>query len=151
LQGIMGYHYATHDGEAAEVALALNEQYLPRFAGDQLPTTKTGRVLALAERLDTIAGLFGLGQPPTGSKDPFALRRAALGVLRLIIEQQLPLSLPQAVKAAMSGFADNAKVKDASDEIVAFIIERLRAYYADQGIGAFTACGSDSGSCCSRS
>jgi glycyl-tRNA synthetase beta chain len=136
LQGIMGYHYALHDGEPAEVALALNEQYLPRFAGDQLPTSRTGRVLALAERLDTIAGLFGLGQPPTGSKDPFALRRAALGVLRLIIEQQLPLSLPRAVSTAMAGFDGNAKVKDASQAIVDFIMERLRAYYADQNIPA---------------
>ncbi|HWK52867.1 MAG TPA: glycine--tRNA ligase subunit beta [Hyphomicrobiales bacterium] len=134
LQGTMGYYYAKHDGEPEEVALALTEQYLPRFSGDALPTSATGRVLALAERLDTIAGLFGLGQPPTGSKDPFALRRAALGVLRLIIEQELPLSLPRAVAAAMAGFADNAKVKDASQEIVAFINERLRAYYADQGI-----------------
>lgn len=136
LQGLMGYHYALHDGEPQEVALALNEQYLPRFAGDQLPQSRTGRVLALAERLDTIAGLFGLGQPPTGSKDPFALRRAALGVLRLLIEQQLPLSLPRAVAAAMAGYAGNPKVKDASKEIVDFIIERLRAYYADQNIGA---------------
>ncbi|MDR0779662.1 MAG: glycine--tRNA ligase subunit beta [Pseudomonadales bacterium] len=136
LQGIMGQHYARHDGEPEDVALALNEQYLPRFAGDLLPTSRTGRVLALAERLDTIAGLFGLGQPPTGSKDPFALRRAALGVLRLIIEQQLPLSLPRAVSAAMAGFDGNAKVKDASQDIVAFINERLRAYYADQHIAA---------------
>ncbi|MDR2213665.1 MAG: glycine--tRNA ligase subunit beta [Pseudomonadales bacterium] len=136
LQGIMGYHYALHDGEPKEIALALDEQYLPRFAGDQLPTSPTGRVLALAERLDTIAGLFGLGQPPTGSKDPFALRRAALGVLRVIIEQQLPLSLPRAVHAAMAGYAGNAKVKDACGDIVNFIIERLRAYYADQNIAA---------------
>src|SRR5690606_33111658 len=93
LQGIMGYHYARHDGEPEEVAQALNEQYLPRFAGDALPATLTGTVLALAERLDTITGLFGIGQPPTGSKDPFALRRAALGILRILVEKQLDLDL----------------------------------------------------------
>jgi glycyl-tRNA synthetase beta chain len=121
LQGIMGYHYALHDGEPHDVALALNEQYLPRFAGDALPSSRTGMILALAERLDTIAGLFAIGQPPTGSKDPFALRRAALGVLRIVIDKQLPLDLATAVAAAAAPYA-------------ALPQARLRALYADQGV-----------------
>lgn len=134
LQGIMGYYYALNDGEPQEVALALNEQYMPRFAGDELPTTKTGMILALAERLDTITGLFGIGQPPTGSKDPFALRRAALGVLRIIVEKQLPLDLAATVKAAISGFDKLPKADGLQQTILDFIFERLRALYADQGI-----------------
>ena len=136
LQGIMGYHYALHDGEPKEVALALNEQYLPRFAGDELPTTPTGMVLALAERLDTITGLFGIGQPPTGSKDPFALRRAALGALRIIIEKQLPLDLSACIAAAVAGFDKLPKAAGLQQAVLDFIFERLRALYADQGVAA---------------
>ena len=134
LQGIMGYYYALNDGEPKEVALALNEQYLPRFAGDELPTTKTGMVLALAERLDTITGLFAIGQPPTGSKDPFALRRAALGILRIIIEKQLPLHLDAPIEAAAASFAKLSKAKDLKQSVIDFVFERLRALYADQGV-----------------
>ncbi len=136
LHGIMGYHYALHDGEPKEVALALNEQYLPRFAGDELPTTPTGMVLALAERLDTITGLFGIGQPPTGSKDPFAMRRAALGALRIIIEKQLPLDLGACVAAAVAGFDKLPKAAGLQQAVLDFIFERLRALYADQGVAA---------------
>jgi len=136
LQGIMGFHYATHDGEPPEVASALNEQYMPRFAGDSLPTTQTGIALALAERLDTIAGLFGLGQPPTGSKDPYALRRAALGILRIIIEKQLPLSLTKSIETAFAGFQGNSKVTNAASQMGDFIFDRLRAYYTDKEIPA---------------
>ncbi len=134
LQGIMGYHYALHDGEPVEVALALNEQYMPRFAGDELPGTKTGMVLALAERLDTITGMFGIGQPPTGSKDPFALRRAALGVLRIIIERQLPLNLTSCVEAAVANFPKVKNAAELKNTVLDFIFERLRALYADKGV-----------------
>ncbi|MES2624014.1 MAG: glycine--tRNA ligase subunit beta [Pseudomonadota bacterium] len=134
LQGIMGYHYAMHDGEDSEVALALNEQYLPRFAGDTLPTSQTGMILAIAERLDTITGLFGIGQPPTGSKDPFALRRAALGILRIIVEKQLPLDLVACVDVAVRNYASLPKVEGLNTVILDFIFERLRALYTDLGI-----------------
>lgn len=135
LQGIMGYYYATQDGEPEDVARALNEQYMPRFAGDDLPQTRTGMVLALAERLDTITGLFGIGQPPTGSKDPFALRRAALGVLRIIIEKGLALDLAACVSHAIGGFTA-LKAANVEATVLDFIFERLRAWYADLGIGA---------------
>ncbi len=136
LQGIMGLHYAKHDGEPPEVAEALFEQYLPRFAGDELPKTKTGMVLALAERLDTITGLFGIGQPPTGSKDPFALRRAALGVLRIVIEKQLPLDLSACIAAAAGSFGKLPKSEGLTAAVRDFIFDRLRALYADQGIAS---------------
>ncbi len=134
LQGIMGYYYALNDGEPEEVALALNEQYMPRFAGDELPASKTGMVLALAERLDTITGLFGIGQPPTGSKDPFALRRAALGILRIIIEHQLPLNLSTCVDTAVANFPKVKNPAALKTAVLDFIFERLRALYADQGV-----------------
>ncbi|MEY4642996.1 MAG: hypothetical protein RLZZ227_2990 [Pseudomonadota bacterium] len=136
LQGLMGMHYARHDGEPEEVAQALFEQYLPRFSGDDLPTGKTGMVLALAERLDTITGLFGIGQPPTGSKDPFALRRAALGVLRIIIEKQLPLDLTACLEAAVTNFSALPKATGLATIVRDFIFERLRTFYADQGIAS---------------
>src|SRR5690606_13518858 len=97
LQGIMGRYYAANDGEDAEVAAAMFEHYLPRFAGDQLPLTATGTAVALADRLDTLVGIFGIGQPPTGSRDPFALRRASLGVLRLLVEKAIDLNLAEAI------------------------------------------------------
>jgi len=134
LQGIMGYYYALNDGENAEVALALNEQYLPRFAGDILPTSSTGMILAIAERLDTITGLFAIGQPPTGSKDPFALRRAALGLLRIIVEKQLPLDLVACVEVAVKNYASLPNIRGVSTAVLAFIFERLRAWYTDLGI-----------------
>src|SRR5690606_29317745 len=93
MQGIAGYYYALNDGEHAEVAAAMNEQYLPRFSGDDLPATTTGAIIALADRLDTITGIFGIGQQPTGSKDPFALRRASISVLRILLENKLVLEL----------------------------------------------------------
>lgn len=136
LQGIMGYYYAIQDGEPEEVARALNEQYMPRFAGDALPETHTGMVLALAERLDTITGLFGIGQPPTGSKDPFALRRAALGILRIIIEKGLALDLAPCIAHAIAGFSSLPKADNLESTVQDFIFERLRAWYADLGIGA---------------
>ena len=136
LQGIMGRYYAKHDGEAAEVAAALDEQYMPRFAGDELPASKTGQILALAERLDTLAGIFGIGQKPTGAKDPFGLRRAALGALRLLIEKQLPLDLADLLDKAADNLTAQVGSKPATHETLDYILERLRGYYQEQGIGA---------------
>lgn len=136
LQGIMGRYYATHDGEDAEVAAALDEQYMPRFAGDQTPETHTGQALAIADRLDTLVGIFGIKQPPTGDKDPFALRRATLGVLRTIIENGLELDLQQLLQVAFDNFAA-AGIKlepDTVGHVFGFMLERLRAYYADSGV-----------------
>ena len=136
LQGIMGRYYATHDGEAAEVAAALDEQYMPRFAGDELPQSKTGQILALAERLDTLAGIFGVGQKPTGAKDPFGLRRAALGALRLLIEKQLPLDLANLLDQAALNLAEQLGSKPATSDTLDYILDRLRGYYQERGIGA---------------
>lgn len=140
LQGLMGYHYALNDGENPEVAQAINEQYLPKFAGDELPESKTGIALALADRFDTLTGMFGIGQPPTGSKDPFALRRASLGVLRIIIEKGLNLDLQQLVTLAVeqhSAIAADDQSKVIS-QVVNFMLERLRAYYEDRKISVDT-------------
>jgi len=134
LQGTMGRYYAEHDGEAPEVALALEEQYLPRHAGDALPSTATGRILALSERLDTIAGIFGIGQKPTGTKDPFGLRRAALGVLRIMIEQDLRLDLADLLDQAATQLSAQLGEKPDQQAALDYILERLRAYYQEQGI-----------------
>jgi glycyl-tRNA synthetase beta chain len=134
LQGIMGRYYALHDGEPAEVAQALDEQYMPRFAGDALPSTTTGTILALAERLDTLTGIFGIGQKPTGAKDPFGLRRAALGVLRLLIEKQLPLDLAALLDKAADGLSAQLGSKPATNETLDYVLERLKGYYQEQGI-----------------
>lgn len=136
LQGTMGRYYAQHDGEAAEVAQALEEQYLPRFAGDQLPSTATGRILALAERIDTLAGIFAIGQKPTGTKDPFGLRRLAVGVLRILIEQKLPLDLADLLDQAANNLTAQLGQKPDMQEALDYILERLRAYYQEQGINA---------------
>lgn len=134
LQGIAGTHYARHEGLPEEVALALNEQYLPRFAGDVLPTTKTGQAVALADKLDTLTGIFGIGQPPTGSKDPFALRRAALGVLRILIEGELDADLEQLVIAATRQHGSALTVASTATDVFDFLLGRYRAMYEDQGI-----------------
>lgn len=134
LQGIMGRYYAAHDKEPGDIAQALDEFYMPRFAGDELPATKTGQALALAERIDTLVGIFGIGQPPTGSKDPFALRRAALGVLRIMIECSLDLDLKAQIDQAVSLLKDKLTVKDTGKQVFEFLMERLRAYYQDQGV-----------------
>jgi glycyl-tRNA synthetase beta chain len=140
LQGIMGRYYAVHDGEPAEVATALDEQYMPRHAGDALPGTATGQALAIADRLDTLAGIFGIGQLPTGDKDPFALRRAALGVLRTCIEKKLDLDLRTLLESAAERLRkDGVKIADTTaNQVFDFMMERLRAYYQDAGIGADT-------------
>jgi glycyl-tRNA synthetase beta chain len=134
LQGIMGRYYAALDSEAEEVALAQDEQYMPRFAGDDLPATATGQAVAIADKLDTLVGMFGIGQPPTGSKDPFALRRSALGLLRIIIECQLPLDLQDIAQQATSALGDRVTAKDVVNQVVDFMMDRLRAYYKDVGV-----------------
>jgi glycyl-tRNA synthetase beta chain len=134
LQGIMGKYLAQHDGEADEVAQAIEEHYLPRFAGDRLPQTRTGQALALADKLDSIAGIFGIGQPPTGDKDPFGLRRAALGIVRILSEMQLPLSLSELVNSAFLAYY--GKIGDAHTELETFIFERARNYFIDKGYTA---------------
>ncbi|MEL0028839.1 MAG: glycine--tRNA ligase subunit beta, partial [Perlucidibaca sp.] len=134
LQGMAGYHYARHEGLPEEVALALNEQYLPRFAGDSLPTTKTGQAVALADKLDTLTGIFGIGQPPTGSKDPFALRRAALGVLRILIEGDLDIDLRELVRTATAQHGSALTVVSTADDVFEFLLGRYRAMYEEQGI-----------------
>ncbi|WP_297797304.1 glycine--tRNA ligase subunit beta [uncultured Marinobacter sp.] len=135
LQGIMGQYYATNDGEPEDVAKALNEQYMPRFAGDDLPTTLTGCAVAIADRLDSLVGLFGINQPPSGTRDPFALRRASLGVLRIIIERELPLDLQTCCQWAEENFTVLTE-KDTADTVVDYMLERFRAHYEEQGIGA---------------
>ena len=136
LQGIMGRYYARLDGEHDEVAEALDEQYLPRFAGDNLPQTKTGQAVSLAEKLDTLVGLFGIGQPPTGVKDPFALRRAALGVLRVVIENDLDVDLLSLLATAQQGFDNVLTVDDVNSQVMKYLFDRLRGYAQDKGVKA---------------
>jgi glycyl-tRNA synthetase beta chain len=134
MQGIAGYYYAKHDGEADDVALALNEQYMPRGAGAELPSTLTGAAVALADKLDTLVGIFGIGMLPTGSKDPYALRRAALGVLRILIEKDLDLDLAKAIAFAIQQFGSQVKGAGLAAQVQDFIFDRLRARYEDEGI-----------------
>jgi glycyl-tRNA synthetase beta chain len=168
LQGTMGTYYARHDGEAADVARAMAEQYLPRFAGDALPATGVGTSLAIADKLDTIVGIFAIGQKPSGTKDPFALRRAALGVLRIVLEKRIDLDLPQAIETSLlAARADVARVAAAkaaaktegtdaaskpateakgnapkADTVAAdvydYVMERLRAHFLEAGAGITT-------------
>lgn len=134
MQGIAGAAYALNDGEEASVARALEEQYWPRFAGDQLPTESTGICVALADRLDTIVGIFGIGQKPTGSKDPFALRRASLGVLRIMIEKELDLDLKDAIQWAIDTHGSLPKADGLLDTVFDYITDRLRSWYQEQGV-----------------
>ncbi|GGY61011.1 glycine--tRNA ligase subunit beta [Marinobacter zhanjiangensis] len=135
LQGIMGQYYAANDGEHADVAKALNEQYMPRFAGDSLPSTLTGCAVAIADRLDSLVGLFGINQPPSGTRDPFALRRASLGVLRIIIERELPLDLQTCCEWAEKNFSQLTE-QNTANTVVDYMLERFRAHYEEQGIAA---------------
>ncbi|EKO3949136.1 glycine--tRNA ligase subunit beta [Vibrio fluvialis] len=131
-QGVMGMHYARHDGEAEEVAVALNEQYMPRFSGDELPSNGVSSALAMADKLDTIVGIFGIGQAPKGS-DPFALRRASLGVLRIIVEYGYNLDLVDLVAKAKSLFGDRLSNDNVEQEVIEFMLGRFRAWYQDEG------------------
>ena len=133
-QGIMGMHYARHDGEDEEVAVALNEQYMPRFAGDELPKSLVASAVALADKFDTLTGIFGIGQAPKGSADPFALRRAALGALRIIVEKNLPLDLEDLVKKSAALFGDKLTNQNVVADVVDFMLGRFRAWYQDEGI-----------------
>ena len=134
MQGIAGYYYALHDGEPEDVAQALNEQYMPRGAGAELPATLTGAAVAVADKLDTLVGIFGIGMLPTGSKDPYALRRAALGVLRILIEKQLDLDLVAAVGFAIRQYGAKVKAEGLAQQVLDFIFDRLRARYEDEGV-----------------
>jgi glycyl-tRNA synthetase beta chain len=134
LQGIMGRYYATHDGEPAAVAVAIEEHYQPRFAGDKLPASATGQALAIADRLDSLSGIFAAGQAPTGDRDPFALRRASLGVIRICIEQQLDLDLLEILEAAAQSFPAELKAGSTIRPVFDYVMDRLRGYYQERSI-----------------
>ena len=140
LQGIMGQYYAANDGEPEDVGKALNEQYMPRFAGDELPSTLTGCALAIADKIDTITGIFGINQLPTGSKDPFALRRASIGALRIIVEKKLNLDLESLINTAKEGYKSEGVQLPAGDKlnttVVDYILERFDAAYQEEGVPA---------------
>lgn len=134
-QGTMGMHYARLDGETEAVALAQEEQYKPKFSGDTVPTAGVSCAVALADKLDTLVGIFGIGQAPKGAADPFALRRAAIGVLRIIVENKLPLDLVDLIAKAQELHGANLTNANASDEVLEFLMARFRAWYQDKGIG----------------
>ncbi|WP_186073828.1 glycine--tRNA ligase subunit beta [Burkholderia gladioli] len=136
LQGTMGTYYARHDGEPEEVAVACTEHYQPRFSGDTLPEAAVSTAVALADKLETLVGIWGIGLAPTGEKDPFALRRHALGVLRLLLEKQLPLDIVELLRAAQTSFAGIAGVADSTDAIFAFFLDRLRGLLRERGYSA---------------
>jgi glycyl-tRNA synthetase beta chain len=134
VQGVMGMHYARHDGEAEEVAVAQNEQYMPRFAGDNLPTNVISCAVAIADKFDTLVGIFGIGQAPKGDKDPFALRRAAIGALRIMVEKQLPLDILDLVAKSQTLFGEKLTNLNVSTDVFDFMLGRFRAWYQDEGI-----------------
>lgn len=134
LQGIMGHYYAAHDGETESVACAIEQHYWPRYAGDTLPTEAAGQCVALADRVDTMLGIFAIGQRPTGDKDPFGLRRAALGIIRILIENDLSLDIVKLFTKAAQGLADKLDARDVVPDVVDYIYDRLKAYYHDQQI-----------------
>jgi len=136
LQGVMGRYYALHDGEQAVVADAIAQHYWPRFAGDALPEGKVAQAVALADKLEALAGLFGIDQIPTGDKDPFGLRRAALGVIRILVERQIVLPLAELLALAFDGFKSAPTVKDARASLASFIYDRLRGYLREEGYTA---------------
>ena len=133
LQGIMGGYYALNDGESKAVSIAIREHYLPRFSGDILPSTSEGLVVAIADKLDTITGIYGIGQAPTGSKDPYALRRLALGLLRILLEAKIELNLKSLIKFSLDLHLEEVD-RSTSDSIYKFMMERLKAYYKDANI-----------------
>ena len=137
-QGVMGMHYARHDGESEDVALALKDQYQPRYAGDNLPSTPVSDALAIADKMDTLAGIFGIGQHPKGDKDPFALRRAALGVLRIIVEKGYNLDLETLTQEAVRLYGDKLTNANVVTDVVDFMLGRFRAWYQEQGFAIDT-------------
>jgi glycyl-tRNA synthetase beta chain len=136
IQGVMGMHYARVDGETELVALAQNEQYMPRFSGDNLPSSDVSVCVALADKIDTLVGIFGIGQTPKGDKDPFALRRASIGILRIIVDKSLPLDLVDLVGASILLYGDKIKTENLEKNVVDFILARFKAWYAEQGIAS---------------
>ena len=134
VQGVMGMHYARIDGEDEAVALAQNEQYMPRFSGDSLPTHPVGQAVSLADKLDTLVGIFGIGQLPKGDKDPFALRRAAIGLLRILIEHNLALDLVDLVATARQAYADLLSNDNVAEQVIDFVLSRFKAFYQGSGI-----------------
>ena len=134
VQGVMGKYYAINDGEAPLVADALYEQYMPRFAGDELPLSGVSAAVSLADKLDTLVGIFGIGQLPKGDKDPFALRRAAIGVLRIITEKDLALDLETLVAKSVEVYGDKLTNADTETQVVDFVLGRFVALLQDQGV-----------------
>lgn len=141
LQGVMGGYYALHDKEDKEVAQAIVEHYMPRFAADKLASTPTGQAVALADRIDTLVGAFGINQIPTGDKDPYGLRRAAVGIIRTLIENKIDLDLRPALEFAIANYKGHLENKATQEQILTFILERMRSWYQEQGVPAdvFTA------------
>lgn len=138
LQGTMGRYYAEADGEDSAVATALEEYYQPRFAGDKLPESRLGQCLALSEKIDSLVGIFAIGKAPTGDKDPFGLRRSAIGLLRIIIECELDIDLKELIAIAAANYPENIKANECIDDVYTFLMERLRRYYLDENISADT-------------
>lgn len=138
LQGVMGYYYALHDKEPDGVAIALQEQYFPRFSGDTIPTTRVGCALAIADRIDNLVGIFSLGQMPSGDKDPFGLKRAAMGISRILIESALSIPLNDLIEKAADNYASLIEKRDFIPMLKLFIIERLRAWYSEKGVSTDT-------------
>jgi len=136
LQGIAGAYYARNDGEPDAVATALQQQYWPRFSGDRLPSEPVATCLALADRLDTLVGIFGIGQPPTGSRDPFALRRASLAVLRILVEKEIDFDLRSCLQLARDQYPADILGTDSIDPVLDYMLERFRAWFEDEGIPA---------------
>lgn len=133
-QGVMGKHYALNDGESPVVAEAIEQHYWPRFSGDELPLTREACAVALADKLDTLVGIFGIGQVPKGDRDPFALRRAALGLLRTLVERELTLDLHELLAASVEGFGDKLSNNTVANDVFDFLLGRFRPWYQDQGI-----------------
>jgi glycyl-tRNA synthetase beta chain len=138
LQGTMGRYYAEADGEANDIAVALEEYYQPRFAGDQLPSTTLGQSLAISEKIDSLVGIFSIGKVPTGDKDPFGLRRSAIGLLRIIIECELDIDLKELITTAATNYPADIKANECIDDVFNFLMERLRRYYLDEGVSTDT-------------
>lgn len=136
LQGVAGFHYALAEGIPENIASVLYEQYLPRFSGDQLPKTSMGAIIAIADRIDTLVGVFGIHQAPTGDKDPFGLRRAALGVLRILIEKEMNLDLSELLKFAAEGYTTPLENKNVIQDVMQFMLDRLKPWYQEQHISA---------------
>lgn len=134
LQGIMGRYYAIHDGESETVAHAIEQHYWPRYAGDSVPEEAAGQIVALSDRIDTMLGIFAIGQRPTGEKDPFGLRRAALGIIRILIENELPIDIAALCQRAAEGLADRLDASASAEQVVEYIFDRLKAYYQDRQI-----------------